>query len=196
MVYPWSHIFCSQNTFYILGYKAVTINCRLSIVIIMSDSFPSHKFSLFHTSNYLSLFLNRKRPAAFSLGSFTNAYWSQCSQSCIQRRVLILQALSFFQFYVSSNKNYYAGVQTHLRIICSYSNANTVRNKSDSGQLLPLLCNLPARSSAHAVVIQLCFSCDTVTLLSVGALCIVEILRNPQSLDFQYQNTNFFSPNS
>lgn len=97
----------------------------------------------------------------------------------------------FFNSHVSSNKNYYVGVQTHLRIICSYSDANAVRNKSDSGQLLPLLCNPPARSSAHAVVVQLCFSCDTVMLLGIGALCIVEILRNPQSLDFQYQNTNF-----
>lgn len=97
----------------------------------------------------------------------------------------------FFNSHVSSNKNDYVHVQTHVRIICSYSKANAVRNKSDSRQLLPLLCNSPARSSALAVVIQLCFLSDTAMLLGVGALCIVEILGNPQSLDLQYQNTNF-----
>lgn len=103
----------------------------------MNDNFPSHKFSLFHTSNYLSLFLNRERPATFPLGCFTNACRSQCRVlvlSCTQREFLILQGFFFFffSFHVSSNKNYCVGTQTHFRIICSYSNANAVKNKSDS----------------------------------------------------------------
>lgn len=112
------------------------MNCRLSVINIMNDNFPSHKFSLFHTSNYLSLFLNRERPAAFSLGCFTNAYQNHSRVlvcSCTQRGFLILQGFGFFfSSHVSSSKNYYAGVQTQLRIFCSYSNANAVRNKSHS----------------------------------------------------------------
>lgn len=119
---------------------------------------------------------------------------SSCTQ-LYSKRIFDLVGFIFFFFnsHVSSNKNYYIGVQAHLRIICSYSNANAVRNRSDSGQLLPLLCNPPVRSSALLVVIQLCFFCDTVMLLGAGTLCIVEISRNPQSLDFQYHNTNILA---
>lgn len=63
--------------------------------------------------------------------------------------------------------------------------------KSDSGQLLPLLSYPSARSSALALFIHLCFPCNAVMLLTPASLSIVNILRTPQSLGFQQQNTDF-----